>query len=73
MISCSLMADIPTQLQKWERRLAHLVGIYCKKKERWRGREEGREKEREGGRRCEYKSTEKGSNLLSHYLPKPVT
>lgn len=49
MISCSPMADVPPQLQKWERRLAHLVGIYCKKKERWRGREERREREREGG------------------------
>lgn len=35
--------------------------------------EGGRKGERERGRRCEYKSMEKESNLLSHYLPKPVT
>lgn len=43
-----------------ERRLAHLVGIYCKKK-RDGGREERRERER--GRRCGHKSI--GKILIS--------
>jgi len=43
----------------------------ARKKRDGEGGKEG-EREREG-RRCEYKSTEKESDLLSHYLPKPVT
>lgn len=57
VISCSPMADVPPQLQKWERRLAHLVGIYCKKKRD--GGRGGKERERERGRRCGHKSMER--------------
>lgn len=88
MISGFPVADTPSLLQKWERRLAHLFGIYCKKKrELVGGRERARkrneedvyvcggvgEKEREGmGETERARALAERESNLGHCLPIPV-